>query len=317
MTKRRMYFLSLALVGLVILLYQLFNSADYHLFIKPDVGGHGHGYLYYDDGIWTHRVHVGYETESGLRYADLSPDGSRIAFKQRSFLFIFDLSSNQLTQLNTEPLYPSESTSIQWSPDGSQIGFPCRLEYKEPIEVCVWDIVKDELQVLSDLHPIYGKFDYLSFGGWSADGKTIALVIFPEDSLGRNRQLILTLDTSTGHTTTVLDSRQAGLNIDFEIASSPDGKTILFNSSDTRALYQVNADGSGLHQLKDKISVHPVWSPDGRSFYINTINDFRLIVGPFQYFLLARYDLSGRLIGVLPFQLGRWMLSWRSAPSGQ
>ena len=247
---------------LVILFYRHFNSNDHRLFIRPDVGGHGHGYLYYEDGIWTHRVHIGYETEIGLRYADLSPDGSRIAFKQRSFLYILDLSSNQLTVVNSEPLFPLESTSIQWSPDGNRIGSPCRLEYNEPIEVCAWDVVKGELQVLSNLHPFYGNFDYLSFGGWSADGNAIALLIaYPEKNPGNTLRRILLLDIDTGDVIEFLDSQRTGLEIiNFDIALSPSGKTILFSGislieeqekDHTDALYQVNSDGSGLHRLID------------------------------------------------------------------
>jgi hypothetical protein len=123
---KRIFFLLIALIELGVWSYRAFNSARYKLFIKPDVGGHGHGYLYYDDGVWTRRVHVGYEEEIGLLYADLSPDGSKIAFKKDFVLNIYDPHSKQLTQISLEPNVPFGSTNTQWSPDGSRIGFLCQ-----------------------------------------------------------------------------------------------------------------------------------------------------------------------------------------------
>ena len=329
MLKRRFSFLLLVVIGLAIFSYRLFNfngQHDNHLLIKRDVGGHGHGYLYYDDGSRTRRVFIGYDTEIGVWDADLSPNASKIAFTQRSFLYIYDLRSNQLTQLNSEPLYPSGSTSIQWSPDGSQIGLPCSLVYGDPIEVCAWDIASGELQVLIDLQS-YGNYDYLSFGGWSEDARaaaqSIAFTIFyPEDyDTGLGRQLILRLDPDDGDVSKVLDSQAVGLNVNDKIALSPDGKMILFTANTLPeqeekgfwfSLYQINSDGTGLRrlvELDDWSLFQPVWSPDGRSFYVTALANHSMIP--------RRYDLSGRLLGIPLSQFGRMMLSWRSAEFGR
>jgi len=312
-----MYSLLWALVGLAILAYLLFNSNDYHLFIRPGVSGHGHGYLYYDNGTWTRRIRIGSDPEIDLRFADLSPAVTKIAFKQSSFLYIYDLHANQLSQLNSEPLYPSESTTIRWSPDGRRIGFPCSHEYNGPLEVCAWDTASGELQVFSNLHPMYGNFDYLSFAGWSSDGKTVALTIFyPEDDFGHQHWLILTLNTNTGNLSTVLDSQQVGLDAYIDAALSPDGGQILFTESPSHTLYRVNADGSRFQPLlvsERTAYVQPVWSPAGDSFYVNTITYVRTINGAhFGIFLPMRYNLSGRLTGILPFQIGREIVAWQS-----
>lgn len=320
--KRRLGFVLLVLLLLAGGFAGRLTSPDQHLFIRRDVGGHGHSYLYYDDGSATRRVAIGDDNEIGLWNADLSPDGSRIAFKQRSFLYLYDLASNRLTPLNAEPLYPSESTSIRWSPDGSQVGFPCSPVYGEPIQVCAWDLATGEMQVLTDLKS-YGNYDYLSFGGWSADAASLVFMLFyPEDyATGMGRQLILRLDTGSGDITPVLDSEAAALNVSDTLALSPDGKTILFNAN-TRteqqeegfgfSLYQVNSDGSGLRRLVETDGwslFEPVWSPDGSSFYINATDYYRMIP--------LRYDRSGRLIGLLPAQSGRAILSWRGVESGK
>jgi Tol biopolymer transport system component len=315
--KKRLSFLILILLGLAILTYRSFNSDDYHLFIKPDVGGHGHGYLYYDDGLSTRRVYIGEEAESGLYRADLSPDGSRIAFTKNAYVDIFDLKADRLIQINATSETLFVNTTIQWSPDGSKIGFPCSRAYEQPPEVCVWDLGKAELQILTDLRS-YGEYANLMFGGWSADGKTIAFsLVYYEDDAGISRQVILKLDTLTGTLSTVLDIQHAGTNKNFDIALSPDGRTILFSGSSplevqeqdtTDALYRINSDGSGLQRLLDSdrwLFFQPVWSTDGRSFFVNSSDYYHLI--PLQY------DLSGRLIRRLPFQSGRIMLSWRSA----
>lgn len=315
---RKLFSPFIVLIGLVIFFFCIFNTSDHYVFLKTD-GGHGQGQLYYDDGIWPRRIPLEYENQVLLSYADLSPDSSKIAFKQRSFLNIYDLNSNELTQLNTEPLYPSQSTSIQWSPDGSQIGFPCNFAYNGPIEVCAWDVAKGELRELSDLHE-YGNVNWLSFGGWSADAKNIALIIVYLDYNSENEfQRILILDTDTGNVTPALDSQQAGLRIHPDIALSPDGKTILFCANTLLeeqekdflyTLYQINSDGSGLQRLVDLKHTQllkPVWSPDGHSFYVNALS-FNINTT-----IPLRYNLSGRLVGVLPFQFDKWILSWKSA----
>lgn len=314
------------LIGLAVLSYRMFNPGDRHLYLNFD-SGHGHGYLYYEDGSWTRYLPLDRQYEVTLYYADLSPDGSKIAFKKDSFLYLRDLRSNELTRLNAEPNYPSDNTSVQWSPDGSRIGLPCSLAYEAPSEVCSWDVVKGEMQILSDLQA-YGEYGALSFGGWSADAKTIAFVmLYPEDNSGNRLQRILRLDTETRTVRTVLDSQQAGLDVYTNIALSPDGKTILFSANTLReeqakdylyALYQINADGSGLRRLVDLDHwslFQPVWSPDPdrRSFYINAYGDYGLLPHGYFHNIPLRYDLSGRLTGISLSQLGKIMLSWRSA----
>ena len=312
------------LIGLAVWSYRMFNPGDRHLYLNFD-SGHGHGYLYYEDGLWTRYLPLERQYEVTLYYADLSPDGSKIAFKKDSFLYIHNLHSNALVRLNAEPNYPSDNTSVQWSLDGSRIGFACSLTYEAPIEVCSWDVIKGEMQILSDLQA-YGKYDALYFGGWSADAKTIAFIIlYPEDRSGNRLQRILRLDTDTGTVSTVLDSQQAGLDVDRNIALSPDGRTILFSANTLLeeqakdylyALYQINSDGSGLRRLVDldRWSLFlPVWSPDGRSFYVNAAGDYGLIPHGYFHMIPRRYDLSGRLTSIPISQLGRIMLSWRSA----
>jgi Tol biopolymer transport system component len=317
---RRLSFLLLVLIGLIglaMLSDHIFHSDDYYLFIKTDVGGHGQGYVYYEDGLWTRRVPIGYDDEISLFYADLSPDGSKIAFKKDLWLSIYDLHSDELTQINLEPNIPLGSTTIQWSPDGSQIGFPCQRLYHDPIEVCAWDVANEEMRVLSDLRS-YGKYDNLSFGSWSADAKTIVFTIsYPGDDSRIGRQLILKLNTDDGHVSQVFDSQEAGLNLSDKIALSPDGKIILFAANTLLeqqvkgfrfSLYEINSNGSNLHRLiafEDWSFFYPVWSPDGSSFYVNATN--------YYYSLPLRYDRSGRLIGILPFPSRRSILSWRSA----
>jgi len=319
--KRRILFPLLVLVGLTLLIYRVFNSTDYHLFIKPDVGGHGHGYIYYDDGMWTRRVFIGDENELGLYKADLSPAGSTIVFTRNAFLYFYDLRSNELTSFNTELNQFFVTTPTQWSPDGRKIGFACSQMFQAPPEVCVWDVNNAELSILSDLRT-YGQYDYLAFDGWSADAKTIVFMIaYSESEPQSGRQIILKLDINTGRVTQVVDSKQTKLNISAGFALSPDGKTILFGANSpleisknayVSSLYQINADGSGLRRLVhfEAWSLYqPLWSPDGNSFYVNASNFYASIP--------LKYDLDGKLVGMLPFQLGRTMLAWRSAPSGK
>ena len=83
------------------------------------------------------------------------------------------------------------------------------------------------------------------------------------------------------------------------------------NKERTYALYRVEVDSGGLQRLVDRERLsfsHPVWSPDGSAFYVTASN--------YDTFLPVRFDRSGRMTGLLPFQLGRLLLSWRGAESG-
>lgn len=308
---------SFALIGLGLLLYLRLNTDDYHLFIKPDVGGHGHGYFYYDDGMWTRRIYVGDENELEVYYADLSPDADQIAFIRNAFINIYDVNSNQLTQIEAGLQHPSVNVNAKWSPDGRQLGFPCSHDYQGRLEICTWDFANEQLNRLTNLGA-YGDYEYLALGGWSADAKTLAFsLVYSPDEAGIARILILDLDQETQQVTTVFDSASQKMDLDLDLALSPDGKTILFTgitlSKESKRgrlteLYEINSDGHGLQRLvalDNWYLFQPVWSPDGNSFYVNASHG--------TLSLPVHYDRSGKMIGFLPFQPGRTMLGWRSA----
>jgi hypothetical protein len=251
-----------------------------------------------------------------LDEADLSPDASKIAFK-RKVLCVYDLQLGQLTQLNAEQIFPIETVTGKWSPDGSQIGFPCSPHHNEALEICTFDLATGSMHILTDLHS-FGAYTWLYLGNWGADGKTIASSLhYPEDETENPKGFILTLDVESGLVTPVLDTQQSKLIPCDAPAISPDGQAILFSGqtlADRRAsayrfsIYQINTDGSGLHRLVEAtdpwiIFWTPVWSPDRRSFYTNASN--------MSTDKPVRYDLNGRpIVGVL-LQSGRKILSWR------
>jgi Tol biopolymer transport system component len=314
---KRVWFWLLILIGLGLLLYLRCNTDDYHLLIKPDVGGHGHGYIYYDDGVWTRRIYVGDENELEVYYADLSPDSTQIAFIRDAIINIYDLKSDQLTQIDAGLQHPSVNVNVQWSPDGRQLGFSCSHDYQGQLEICIWDIASRQLQMLTNLEA-YGDYQYINLGGWSADAKTIAFSLsYSPDDAGIAHVLLLEFDPETQKVTTVFDSASLKMDLNLDLALSPDGKTILFTgiavANETgrgrlTELYKINSDGSGLKRLvamDQWFLFQPVWSPDGSSFYVNASNYYQT--------LPVRYDRSGKMIGFLPFQLGRTMLAWHSA----
>lgn len=177
-----------------------------------------------------------------LSHADVSPDGTRVAYSVCWDSFTFWDSPPR------EP--PDEESRAVDAPIGTVF-----------FEVAVWDATTDEV-------------DYLAVGSvpvWSPDGTRIAFLSdhnYAETSAGRQAGneadpglFSMAADGSDIQLLAPADHGQVGLPPRW----SPDGQLLAFVrgvGSAEQAVYTVGADGSNLRQISAAASL-PSWSPDG------------------------------------------------------
>ncbi len=311
MNWRGLWVLVLAL-GLGALLCRGLDPGDRYVLMRFN-SANGVGRIYYHNGLWAGRIPLGDGYEFDLSSADLSPDGLRVAFNRRGFLYVYDLETGKLVSLNPEPILRANDADIEWSADGEQIGLACTPVREEAQEICAFDTVMGRLRVLTDSRGL-GDKALSSWGSWSGDGQSIVFLrSFLEGGSGATADSLQILDVSSHRVTTVLAEGASGLIIQRHPALSPDGKTILFGahpsdeSEYSNSIYRVNADGTGLRRVAavsgSNLS-HPVWSPDGRSFYVFGSDSTA--------FGAMHFNLDGERVPGLLFQDGRALLSWRN-----
>lgn len=269
-----------------------------------------YGRFYYSNGLWTRPILLN-GAESGLSDADLSPDGSRLAFVHNGLLYTYTLLSGDINPLKSSAFNSYYTHRIQWSPDGKQIGFICSLKFNSA-EICIFDIARQQLHILTRYldQPNY-QVPY--FGSWGPDNNTIVYTLETNpDANGGKITSLKIIHTRELVIDSILDGNLANLQINRDPVLGPDGKTILFSAMDTlpgsggNAIYQINAAGSGLRRVISFEGVslgNPVWSPDGRSFYAGSN-----VSG---HYKPLRYNLKGQLLPGLVFQNQRYLLAWR------
>ena len=307
---RRSFLIGFLVLGLATLIGVWQEPGGRYLLVEVN-SGNGYGHFFYHNGLWARYLPLGYDHEVGVFDADLSPDGSQMAFKSRSMLYVYGIDTGELRAVDEDALYLPYDTPVEWSPDGKAIGLACTSQW-ETSEICVFDLGTRQIHVLTDSRR-YGN-DAMSFwGSWSKGGEEILfqLSTHPDES-GETEDSLRILDVSTGRVRTVIDESRLNLGLFRDIALSPDGRTILFTAHPLddayrSAIFRINTDGTGLRQLTEMgalIYYGPVWSPDGRSFYVGASD--------LENHHPEHFDLNGhRLMGLL-FQDGRSMISWRN-----
>jgi TolB protein len=180
----------------------------------------------------------------------------------------------------------SEADNPDWSPDGKRIAFDrCAVKCE------IWTIDSDgtnQKRLGPDCLRKAGVCQDRTTPAWSPDGRRIAF----GGNIGAVRptgvehaELFVMNANGTGprRLTHVSDGKKP-FSIDVRAPSwSPDGKQIVFevenfktaDPPDRRALYVVNADGSGLRQLTQwslNGGDSPDWSPDGKLILFRTVS---------------------------------------------
>ena len=199
--------------------------------------------------------------------ADLSPDGSRLAFSDENGLVIVDTSDSTSTRLDVGPSRPAFPS---WSPDGT------RLAFRTEDEVLVVDSdggsVTPVWRSSSPTRP-----SRPSRPSWSPDGTRLAIldgVPMIEDIPNFVRHVLLVVDVRTGQDVRVIDAGACyciGIPGP-EAAWSPDGDWIAVSTvggatardpggAHANGLHLVRPDGSGLHRVAPGAFTALAWRP--------------------------------------------------------
>jgi Tol biopolymer transport system component len=153
-----------------------------------------------------------------------------------------------------------------WSPDGSKLALQAGLNNPCPpcaASTIIFNPDTGNYRVLSPPDPNLAT----NCSIWSPDARRFACEVGSNDG---SRNGIYTIRTSDGRGLTQITSNAGG--DDVPIDYSPDGRQIVFgrvgpnhNCTRTSALYVVNVDGTGLHQITPGgfCDDDGSWSPDG------------------------------------------------------
>ncbi len=205
---------------------------------------------------------------TGIYDYAVSPDGSQIAFSERSTdgtsdIKLIDLDTGALRQLTNCP--DSSCTTPVWRPDGQVIAYE-RVDFNTSLQVGrsptrIWLI--DMTTASAPTRPLFEESQLLSYNAqWSADGNRIA--VFDSSSVA-----ILVYDFTTGEITAV-PSRSGTSG-----ALSPDGTRLIFPdippieegqnvSQYLRLVDLVSQELSYISMPDDPIEDDQArWSPDG------------------------------------------------------
>jgi len=184
-------------------------------------------------------------------WADLSPDGTHIAFAStrdgNSEIYVMNADGSGVTRLTDSP---SDDSFAHWSPDGTRIAFDSDRDGNW--EIYVMNADGSSVTRLTD-NPSLD-----STAAWSPDGTRIA---FESHRDGAGDIYVMNAD---GSGVARLTDNPA---LDGTPAWSPDGTRIVFTSmrDGNFEIYVMNADGSGVTRLTDNPSADAFadWSPDG------------------------------------------------------
>jgi Tol biopolymer transport system component len=177
-----------------------------------------------------------------------SPDGSQIAFKRGSEIWVIDSDGTDERQVTSGPAWKEHPA---WSPDGSM------LVYERNEDLWITDLGT------LDAHRITRSREVSeSRPSWSPDGSTIAYV---RDARLQNRDIALMDPDGSNRRRLTKDHPRTQTDPDW----SPDGNRIVFTDSGTRdppSLMSIRPNGRGLRLIfngKRRGAWEPTYSPDG------------------------------------------------------
>jgi Tol biopolymer transport system component len=178
-----------------------------------------------------------------------SPDGRFIAYRSEPHeypeLWVMNADGSEQHRLTRDGGFPD------WSPDGSMIAYAPGGGPSGRSSIAIMN--PDGSGQGRVPHTDYGEYP-----SWSPDGKRIA---FNSNVTGEAVMSIADVDGSR-----VVDLSSVGEG--GQVAWSPDGRSLLFashrdRSDNSRDIYVMRPDGSGVNRLTHAGGETPAWSPDG------------------------------------------------------
>jgi Tol biopolymer transport system component len=174
------------------------------LFVSDNNGQPG-VYMMDSDGSNVRRfVESGFETGGVLQEANLSPDGTTLAFTSRknreshptNAIFLLDIASGQITPLSND--YGRDSDFPVWSPDGSHLAYLARGVYGNYGQVYIWDATSGENHLLTTGSLLGNTINDVVAGitglDWSPDGQRLVLAVQTSPPTGHNMLVVINAD---------------------------------------------------------------------------------------------------------------------------
>ena len=194
--------------------------------------------------------------------ANLSPDGSRLAYHEGHTLLILNTTTNETSSITMpEPDTPFEGDPFPrfvWSPDSRRVAFI----YRYGVSALTLYTTNPEFnEALSVSQAILG----ISPIAWTADGQSLAF--FSTDAALEALIYVFNLADSKP---VVLNPFPKQRDQILSLTWSPDGSKLLFTNAgayrnSVPALYLIGRDGSGLTDLAHRATMgDSSWSPDGQ-----------------------------------------------------
>jgi Tol biopolymer transport system component len=178
-----------------------------------------------------------------------SPDGRFIAYRSEPHeypeLWVMNADGSEQHRLSRDGGFPD------WSPDGSMIAYAPGGGPSGRSSIAIMNTDGSGRRRVP--HTDYGEYP-----SWSPDGKRIA---FNSNVTGEAVMSIADVDGSR-----VVDLSSVGEG--GQVAWSPDGRSLLFashrdRSDNSRDIYVMRPNGSGVQRLTHTGGETPAWSPDG------------------------------------------------------
>jgi len=213
-----------------------------------------------------------FESDELFEAPNWSPDGTTLVLNSRGGLYLLNVNTCALTQLDLGGIEHVNNDHIL-SPDGAQIYFSAAgALYSVPID-------GGEVQKISNDFPAQWQYHYW-LHGVSADGRTLAYVSTQAtaDDWSNGRGLIrLATIPAAGGEDTYLTGDEIGVHYDGP-EYSPDGEWIYYNSEEATGrsgeaqLFRMRPDGSDHEQLTfdDRVNWFPHIDPQNtRALYLS------------------------------------------------
>ncbi len=267
-------------------------------------------YLANADGGSPVLIHI---INSPVSMMSLSPDGTKLAYFQDNYLYVQDVETRNIKQLNQD-IIGSIGGQLRWSPDGKKIALSCSTPSNPISSICLIDSDSGKTEILisqkflGEIRPSH----FVELQDWSRDGSRMVFTYYTPSEKGQKQDFAIYLyNTSLATTQMILDSQKQDLIKQIRGATiSPDNTTLLISGIGVDSSFQVfrldlqTADLSQLEKPENYSYSIPVWGSDSSYFYVHLEQGMPLFKED-----TAVLDTNGNILSVLDIRgaVVEWM----------